>query len=171
MLDKLNYGDIVTLAEYPTQYFRIKAFQTNEYDEENKPTRTEYWLDLTCAHSGGYTMAYADEVTVVALADEADDFLAAKPSPIYGGFAGFGGIPLASIFDFMDERIYGGVVEMIKKKPEVAKEPTKQERIDALLDERNDVGSTDDFIPTQDAEYKQRRLVEIDAQLSELMAE
>ena len=52
-----------------------------------------------------------------------------------------------------------------------AKVPTKQGQIDALLDERNDVGSTDDFIATQDAEYKQRRLDEIDAQLTELMAE
>lgn len=165
MLDKLNFGDIITIDDYPTQYYRINGFQTNILETEGKPDLTEYWLDLTCAHTGGYTMAFAEDVVFVCKAEDAAAYLADKPAPNVGEA---GGIALMSIFGNFGEDYETPVGPPLTPKSKVTIAAERQSKIDALLDERNDVGSTDDFVATLDAEYKQRRLDEIDAQLQEL---
>lgn len=158
MTDKLNFGDIVTIDDYPMQYFRINGFQTNTLETENEPTITEKWLDLSCAHTGGYTMAFAEEATLVASKEDADAFLADKPAPI---IEDFGGLALMSIFDFERETPIGP--------PLTSK--SKATQMDELLDELDAVIQTRELmreINHADVAEYERRADEIKAKLAEI---
>lgn len=164
MLDKLNYGDIVTIGDYDGHYFRIVEKQTHIYEKENEPDEYEYMVELQCVHTDIPHIAYVDEIEVVATKVEAEAFLADKPAPeTYGG-------GLALMFMPWQERVNTpGPPLTPKSRVTLARE--RQERIDALLDERNNVGASDDFITVADMEaYRQRRYDEIDAQMKELTA-
>lgn len=168
-----TFNDIVLVAGYGNHLFAVEAYYY-EYYYEPDAEMTEVIYDLTCVYGdSGYIIADQDDVTLACKAEKADVFLQAyEPAPtIEDTPTGLRGIYLSIDYAIGN----GGMDDMAstKAKVKVAKEKelTKNERIDALLDMRNDVGSTDGFITTQDAEYKQRRLDEIDAQLSELMAE
>lgn len=154
MLDKLNYDDIVTIEDYPGEYWRITGFQTNILRSKGEPEITEEWIDVTCPWTGEYNMAYLDEITLVALADEAEDFLADKPMPVRTHYEG---LSIASIFGL-------DVDKHRKLKPVTPKsdKPAQQARIDALLDERNAVADID-FV--EDAS-RAERYAEIDAEIA-----
>lgn len=154
MLDKLNYDDIVTIEDYPGEYWRITGFQTNILRSKGEPEITEEWIDVTCPWTGEYNMAYLDEITLVALADEAEDFLADKPEPVRTHYEG---LSIATIFGLDDE-------SPRKLKPLTPKsdKPAQQARIDALLDERNAVADID-FV--EDAS-RAARYAEIDAEIA-----
>lgn len=136
----LNYGDIITVDGYDGQYFRINGYQVNTLYTENEPDMTEHWLDLHCAHTGGYTMAFADEVTLVCRKDEATEYLADKPTPIIAT----GGIALASIFDFSSET--EAPLKPITPPSKRTLNARKQERIDGYLDDLINVNNAIELI-------------------------
>lgn len=151
----LNYGDIVTVEGYDGQYFRINGYQKNVLETEGEPDLIEHWLDLVCAHTGGYTMAFVDEVTLACRKGEASTFLADMPAPNIGPS---GGIAIATIFGGMFE-------EETPLKPLTP--PSKQTQIDRLLDDMNNVNNAIELIGDSDGEY-QRRIDAIKAQLEGL---
>lgn len=151
----LNYGDIVTVEGYPEQYFRVDGYQKNVLETENEPDLVERWLDISCVHTGGYTMAFADEVTLACRKDEATEFLSDKPAPNIGPS---GGIAIAAIFDMFREE----EAPLTTLTP-----PSKQTQIDRLLDELSDVQSLKATIGDSDGEY-QRRIDDINTQLEVL---
>lgn len=152
----LNYGDIVTVEGYDGQYFRINGYQKNVLETENEPDLIEHWLDLTCAHTGGFTMAFADEATLACRKEDAKTYLADKPTPNIGPS---GGIAIATIFDFFRE-------DEAPLKPLTP--PSKQTQIDRLLDELSDVSSLKATIDDTDGGYA-TRLSEINAELRALV--
>lgn len=163
-----TFGDIIMVDGYDGHLFAVDAY---DYSYRYEPDCSEVTIiyDLTCVYgNSGYIIAEQDEITLACREEKADAFLQSyKPAPMTGEQRN----PslMSSIFYAIGN---GGEEVMTIQQPKVTEKVlTKQQRIDALLDERNDVGVLDGFIATQDAEYKQRRLDEIDAQLTELMAE
>jgi len=158
-----SFGDLVLCAGYGNNLFAVEAYYY-EYYYEPGTEMTEVIYDLTCVYGdSGYIIADQDDVTLACRAEKADVFLQAyEPAPtIEDTPTGMRGIYFA---------IGNGGEQKMTKVAKV-KVPTKQERIDALLDERNIVIETDGWVVVDEDGYKQRRLDEIDAKLAELMAE
>ncbi|MET3658468.1 hypothetical protein [Sporosarcina psychrophila] len=159
-----TFNDLVNVAGYGNHLFAVEAYYY-EYYYEPDAELTEVVYDLTCVYGdSGYIIGDQSDVTLACKAGKADVFLQAyKPAP--------SAEVMPSWMRGINFAIGNGGIDMAKPtKVAKVKVPTKRQRIDALLDERNDVGSTDGFVPTQDAEYKQRRHDEIDAKLKELTA-
>ena len=160
----LNYGDIVTVEGYDGQYFRINGYQKNVLETEGEPDLIEHWLDITCAHTGGYTMAYADEVTLACRKDEASEFLADKPTPNIGTG---GGIAIASIFDMF--RVDEAPLNPLTPPSKATLQSRTQPQIDALLDQLSDWTSLKVTLGDEKGEY-QRKIDAIKAQLGVVSA-
>lgn len=155
-----TFGDLVTVDGYGNHLFAVDAF-TYEYHYEPGSEFTEVIYDLTCVYgNSGYIIGEQEDVKLACKAKKADAFLQAyKPAPTAEDTP----TVMRSIYFAIGN---GGELEMQPKQPK-AKTPTTRQRIDALLDERNDVLIAAELIG-DDGEYKQRRLNEIDAQLREL---
>lgn len=163
-----TFNDLVQVAGYGNNLFAVEAYYY-EYYYEPDAEMTEVIYDLTCVYGdSGYIIADQSDVTLACKAEKADAFLQAyKPAPT----AEVMPTGLRGIYFSIDYAIgNGGEDDMASTKATVkmAKQPTKHERIDALLDERNIVNETDGWVSVDEDGYKQRRLDEIDAQLTEL---
>ncbi|QIG62561.1 hypothetical protein [Sporosarcina phage Lietuvens] len=159
MLDKLNYGDIVTVRGYPIEYWEIEAFNTNIYSDRYVDEEIDHAVNLTCPWTGEINVAMIEDITVVALADEAVDFLADKPEPPKVKSSG---MSLASIFGWDDEE--SRPLTPVTPK---SKKPAQRARIDELLDERNAV----DDIAFEIEESRAQRYAEIDRLLAQIAKE
>ena len=152
-------GDLVTISGYGARLFRVDSY-THEFLYERGAEYEDIYYDCTCATTAEYELGAQEDITVICKESEADALLAMYDHP--------------EIDEEKTDDLNKLFVEVriVTKPVEKTKEPTKQERIDALLDERNDVGSTDDFVIVADAEaYKQRRIDEIDAKIKSIQAE
>ncbi|WP_060210215.1 hypothetical protein [Sporosarcina koreensis] len=159
--------DLITIEGYGGRVFRVDGFtyekvHGRDYEEE------DIFYDCHCVVTAEYMLGGQDDIEVVCKAANAEAYLRNYEMPAFKTLL-FG----QSIFTEGDDDVINPF-KPIKtvaetKKP---KEPTREERIDALLDERNTVGNSDDFVTVADMEaYKQRRYDEIDAQITEVNAE
>lgn len=152
-------GDLITLIGYGQRVFRVDSY-THEFIYEIDATTEDIYYDCTCVSSSEYMIGAQDDVTVVCDETQADAFLRNYEHPKFNEIKPF---DFGNIF---------AEVKIVIKPVAKTKVPTKQARIDALLDERLDVGSEDDSAKVADMEaYKQRRYNEIDAQIREVQAE
>ena len=161
MLDKINFGDIVTVRDYPERYFAIVGKQTQYFEHVDLPDETDYMLDVRCVHTGAETLAYIEDVTIVALKAEADAFLSDKPAPKAAPRS-----PYGMLFGF--NTIFGG--DDMREKPTKAQEArkqTKQERIDALLDDWIDNATKAQAAGDVDGAYAESNAA-IEAEIKEL---
>lgn len=162
-----TFSDIVMVSGYGNNLFAVEAYYY-EYYYEPDAEMTEVIYDLTCVYGdSGYIIADQDDVTLACKAEKADVFLQAyEPAPtIEDTPTGMRGIYFAIG--------NGGEIDMQTKPTKVAKVkvPTKQERIDALLDELDAVvqtrGLMQDVGHADAAEYE-RRADEIKTKLAEV---
>ncbi|MHC8516822.1 hypothetical protein [Sporosarcina sp. ITBMC105] len=161
MIEKINFGDIVTVEDYDGYYFRVTGRQTQIFEYENEPTETEYMLDLTCAHTERLVLAYIEDVTLVATKDEADAFLADKPAPEkYGGGISVMFAPWFGGED--DNRITVNIPLTPKSRATLA--AIREARIDVLLDEWTDNATKARAVGDEDGFYA-ARIGEIEAEI------
>lgn len=157
-----TFGDLVLVAGYGNNLFAVEAYYY-EYYYESDAEMTEVIYDLTCVYGdSGYIIADQDDVTLACKAEKADVFLQAyDPAPTIED--------MPSWMRGINFAIGNGGVEMTKKPTKVAKVKvlTKQQRIDALLDEMINVKTATVAIGDSDGSY-QRRIDAIEAQLKEL---
>ena len=164
-----TFNDLVHVAGYGNNLFEVEAF-TYEYHHEPDSTFAEVIYDLTCVYGdSGYIIGEQDDVTLACEAKYAAIFLQTyEPAPTAEDKPSW----LRELYISIDYATgNGGVDDMASTK--APKQPTKQERIDALLDERivvENVVDTEGWIIDNEDGYKQRRLDEIDAKLTELTA-
>lgn len=166
-----TFHDLVIVKGYGNNLFAVEAYYY-EYYYEPGAEMTEVVYDLTCVYGdSGYIIADQSDVTLACKAEKADVFLQAyKPAPtIEDKPTGMRGIYLSIDYAIGN----GGEQKMTKQPTKVgkAKVPTKQEQIDALLTELDEViqtrGLMQDIGHADAAEYE-RRADEIKAKLAEV---
>ncbi|MCG7345360.1 hypothetical protein MHZ92_14570 [Sporosarcina sp. ACRSL] len=163
--------DLVTIEGYGDRVFRVDGF-THEVVYGRDYAEEDIFYDCHCVITAEYMIGGQDDIEVVCKAPNAEAYLRNYEMPAFTTLI-FG----QSIYTEGDDDMFGmnpfSQYNKAPVKPVVKpKEPTKQQKIDALLDERNTVGSSDEFVTVADMEaYKQRRYDEIDAQIKELTAE
>lgn len=163
MLDKLNYGDIVTIEDYAGHYFRITQKQTHIYETEGLPEEYEYMVELECVHTGIPHLAYVDEIEVVSTKAEAEAFLADKPAPEMPS----GGI--AVMFTPWGEERESPTGPPLTPKSRATIDAERQARIDVLIDEWSDNATKAQAVGDEGGFYA-RRNSEVEAEIKELTA-
>ncbi|MGN7387774.1 hypothetical protein [Sporosarcina sp. SAFN-015] len=153
--------DLITIEGYGDRVFRVDGY-TREESYNRDFEAEDIYYDCHCVVTAEYMMADQADVKLACRAVEADAYLHHYKMPSF--LSPLFGIPF-----------YAEVDEVFKPKVKTPAKPkvlTRAEKIDALLDERNNVGSSDDFVTVADMEaYKQHRYDEIDAQIKELTAD
>src|SRR5699024_2346481 len=157
-------GDIILVAGYPFQEFQVESFSHN-LDYQKEYVDEDIMYDAADIASGEYLLAFQEDITVIVKADKADEYIADKSGRHSGetpkDWAGI----LADI-DFT-------VIADVTKSGETTAEPSRDVRIDELLDELSDVnGLIELFGEHEDDELEDRKYVlrktEIEAKLIEL---
>ncbi len=153
-------GDLITLQGYGKRVFRVDSY-THEFIYEIDATTEDIYYDCTCVSTSEYTIGAQDDVTVVCNEAQADAFLKTYKHPKFNA-------RMPNVL----ENIFAEVKTVTKPVAKTKAVPTKQARIDALLDERNNVGSADDFVKVEFMEeFTLWRYEEIDAKIREVQAE
>lgn len=152
-----TFGDLVTTEGYGPHLFAVEAFRY-EYHHEPHVSFTVLVYDLTCVYGdSGYIIAEQDDLTLACKAEKADAFLKAyEPAPTTTSKPTL----MAQIYRAIGN---GGERTMTKK--------TKQERIDALLDELDAVIQTRELmreIGHADVAEYERKVDEIKGKLAEI---
>ncbi|WP_298833851.1 hypothetical protein [uncultured Planococcus sp.] len=70
-----NIGDLVAVEGYDGQLYYVDCM-TETRQTDDIATIEDVHFDLTCAASGDYELAYMDDITLVARAADAEDYLA-----------------------------------------------------------------------------------------------
>lgn len=160
-----TFGDLVLVVGYGAELFAVDEYY---YEYRYAPTISEITVvyDLTCVYGdSGYIIADQDDVTLACKAEKADAFLKAyKPASTAGNKPSL----MAQVYFAIGN---GGTNVMAKKQP---KSPTKQEQIDALLDELDSVIQTRELmreIGHADVAEYERKADEIKGKLAEVTAE
>lgn len=158
--------DLITIEGYGERVFRVDGY-TRE-DIVNREFEDEDILyDCHCVVTAEYMLGGQDDIAVVCKAADADAYLRTYEMPAFKSLL-FG----QSIYTEGESGMFNAFKPKVNTPAPKPKEPTRDEKIDALLDERNNVGTSDDFVTVADMEaYKQRRYDEIDAKIKELRAE
>lgn len=157
-----TFGDLVLVAGYGNHLFAVEAYYY-EYYYEPDAELTEVVYDLTCVYGdSGYIIGDQSDVTLACRSEKADEFLQAyKPAPTVDDTpTGLRGIYFAIG--------NGGEVNMAKQTI-VAKIriPSKQEQVDALLDQMSDFTSLKMTLGDENGDY-QRKIDAIKAQIKEV---
>lgn len=155
-------GDLVTINGYATRLFRVDSY-THEFTFEQGVEMEDIYYDCTCVTAGEYTLGAQEDLTVMCRKDQTEAFLKTYEHPEIDVVAMdiFEGLFANMTWEAED------VVKPIKAVTKKAKEPTKQERIDALLDDMNNVNNAIELISDEDGGYADR-LGEIKAELGTL---
>lgn len=114
-----SYGDIVRANGYGDHLFAVEAY-TIEYHYELDHEYCEVLYDLTCVYGdSGYIIGEQSDISVVCKADQSHEFLQGMtaPPPVYKA-------------DWLTV-----IIDVNKPAVSQRKQPTKQQEIDALLDE------------------------------------
>lgn len=138
--------DLVRITGYENRVFRIASF-THELTHE-------------CVTNGEFALGAQEDITIVSKADTAERYLETFEHPEVSDVS-----PM-DIFELLGTE----EIPMTKKSDKKPRKPSKQERIDALLDERINVTTAIKEIGDADG-YYQRRIDEIEAELKEVYAE
>lgn len=151
-------GDLITITGYATRLFRIDSY-THEFTYERGLETEEIYYDCSCVTSAEYTLAAQEDITVACAEVYSEIYLETYEHPIIDVVASD---IFANLFANMnwEAEVMTKPVKAVNK----TKEPTKQERIDALLDEMNNVNNAIELIGDSDGEYG-RRIDEIKAEL------
>lgn len=168
-------GDLIRIDGYGARIFQVDAWRREEYHGIDVAYTEVIYEAFDCGNDEWFEAA-AEDVTFVADASQADEWLRANPAPIVptSDWTAFG-------MGFLD--INGGGDETMKakepRKP-TARELSGQEaerrkqarkeraaRIDELLDARNDAKELAVFFGDKDGEYG-AKVAEIDRELAEL---
>lgn len=160
-----TFGDLVQVAGYGNHLFAVEAF-TYEYHHEPDASFTEVIYDLTCVYgNSGYVIGEQSDVTLACREAKADAFLQAyKPAPTAEDKPSW----MRDIYFAIGN---GGDEMKQPTKVSKVKAPTKQERIDALLDELDAVIQTRELmrdIGHADVAEYERRSDEIKGKLAEV---
>jgi hypothetical protein len=169
---EFNFGDIVRVAGYWPRLFEIDGIRTEHWQYKD-----ESWVDTVYevydVLSSDWIECAEEDITLVAEADQAEEYLAANP-PDYE-------VPVQDNPDWMT-LLYGGDETM--RKPSEPRKPTAREisakeaeekkatrkahaaEIDNLLDLRN--WAADMLAKTNNEEFGDR-VMAIDAKLKELV--
>src|SRR5690554_2015861 len=160
-------GDLVTINGYANRLFRVDSY-THEFTFERGIESEDIYYDCTCVTAGEYTLGAQEDLTVVCREGQTEEFLKTYEHPEIDVVA-------SDLFENMFGNIFGGEadtviqpykpINTIIKKP---KEPTKQERIDALLDDMNNVNNAIELIGDEGGGYAER-LGEIKAELGAIV--
>lgn len=174
MSRKFNFGDIVKVSGYWPRVFRIDGYRNEEYHYPG-----EIWTDIVYelidAHCYEWIEADEDDLTLVAPAHKADEYLAKNPAPNEDRNATdlSESIPWRTIKRTGDDNMakqerQPTARELSAKAAEEKKTARKQkaEEIDNLLDMRN--WYADQFEKTADVEYCDR-VFATDCELKKLM--
>jgi len=155
-------GDLVNIAGYANRLFRVDSY-THEFTFERGIEAEEIYYDCSCVTAGEYTLGAQEDVTVVCREGQTEEFLKTYQHPEVDEIA-------TRLYDEVFGNIFGGEAETVMQPIKTivtkkAKEPTKQERIDALLDDMNNVNTAIELIGDEDGGYA-KRLGEIKAELT-----
>lgn len=150
--------DIITIEGYGDRLFRVTGY-THEFTYNKHESYEEIWYDCYCVITAEFMMAEQDDVMSVVLAHESkaiiDDYLERQADLILSNvFTDYG--------DWKDAEITKEAYEPMTKKP---KEKTRNQRIDELLDEMNNVRETRVILGE---DHYAERMDEINVQLAEL---
>lgn len=147
-----TFGDLVTIDGFDNRLFRVDSYTHEIYYERNEVFE-EVIYDCHCVITAEYMLAMQVDITIVSKEAQAEEYLRNYEMPMVK--------PLNTV-----------EVEVVLNKPTVTKvkKPTKQARIDALLDERLNVMQAQVFM-ADEAGYYARRIDEIDAKIREVRAE
>jgi len=142
---KATFGDIVTVLGYGNALYKVENFTEQTINEPNGKV-SEVFYDLTDVEDyTNYVIADDEDITVVATADNADEYFAKftmqiKPPTDYAKPFYFGDMMINIPSDYAE-------VAKVTKKP---KAPTKQAVIDGLLDELITMQTVIDVCGTDD---------------------
>lgn len=165
-------GDLVEVDGYPGYYF-VEGYIVQHHVFNNEEY-TEVVYELTNAHYGDWLEADVEDLTFVADAGQADEFLRTMPKPAKPD------VPRIDIFDIL--KYETGAVEMAGKQERklTAREQSakiaaekkearkkKAEMVDRALDGRLIAGQLAEMFPDEQARYE-RRVAKYDAFLGKL---
>lgn len=151
---QFNFGDLVRVAGYGDRLFSVDGWRVVQYcypDEE----WTDVVYELADAHSEDWLEADVEDLTLVATADKAGEYLA-QHEPIRKGsemLMAFFGV------DFARKPNVSPEIERYNKQRD------RERRINELLDERNDYARL--LAEFGDEEYK-ARIEKIDKELRKI---
>lgn len=164
MTPKAHINDLVTIDGYANRIFRVNSY-THEFMFELGAEYEDIYYDCTCVTSDEYMLGSQHDVTVVCKADKATQFLSTFKHPVIEG------IDIAECYESqMRQSEVNDMKQPIKPiKAETSKkdEPTREELVDVLLDEMNNVNNAIELIGDEDGHYAER-LAEIKAELKEV---
>lgn len=156
-------GDLATIDGYANRLFRVDSY-THEFTFERGIESEDIYYDCTCVTAGEYTLGAQEDLTVVCREGQTEEFLKTYEHPEIDVIA-------VEMFDGMFGNIFGEAEQMTSPFKTVyqkkTKEPTKQERIDALLDDMNNVYNAIELVGDEGGDYG-RRIGEIKAELEVL---
>jgi hypothetical protein len=177
-------GDLIRIDGYGTRIFQVDAWRREEYHGIDIEYTEVIYEAFDCGNDEWFEAA-AEDVTFVADASQADEWLRANPAPIvptsdYRFGMDLGGKDFTAFYYNLE-----GGDEMKAKEP---RKPTARElsgqaaerrkqarkeraaRIDELLDASNDAKELAVFFGDKDGEYG-AKVAEIDRELAELSGE
>jgi hypothetical protein len=167
-MTKFNFGDLVSVAGYYPRVFRIDGYHEDTWHYPGE-TWTETVFDLVDVHSGVFIEAETEDLTLISVANKADEYLAKNPAPAETE---------SGLSDYYNNFETGGVNMAKQERQPTARElsakeaeqrkaarKTKAEEIDNLLDRRN--WYADQFAKSGDVEDNEK-VQRIDAELAKL---
>jgi len=151
-------SDLVTINGYANRLFRVDSY-THEFTFERGIESEDIYYDCTCVTAGEYTLGAQEDLTVVCREGQTEAFLKTYEHPEIDVIA-------SNIYDEMFTNMTWEVRDVVNpiKAVIAPKGPTKQERIDALLDDMNNVNTAMALIGDEGGDYG-RRVDEIKAEL------
>jgi hypothetical protein len=79
-MTKFSFGDLVSVSGYHPRVFRIDGYHEDTWHYPGE-TWTEVVFDLVDVHSGVFIEAETEDLTLISVADKADEYLANNPAP------------------------------------------------------------------------------------------
>ena len=166
-----THGDLVRVNGYGNRVFQVESYydQAWYYVDENWTDRIYELFDVG---GGDWVEADADDLTLIAPADQADEYLRANPAPIENAAPDYS----QYLYGIDFSKLNGGGNEMFNKpeKKPTARELSSQEakkRKQARKDRAKKIDACLDWMNYYKAEGNEAKVAEIKQELAELVAE
>jgi hypothetical protein len=166
-----THGDLVRVNGYGNRVFQVESYydQSWYYVDENWTDRIYELFDMGNAD---YIEADAHDLTFIADASQADEYLRANPAPIENAYKP----PSAEGMHYYSELLFGGGNEMFNQSKE-PKKPTARElssqeaakRKQARKDRAKKIDACLDWMNYYKAEGNTAKVAEIKQELAELV--